>query len=113
LTRPSIYLWRGKTYTGQRAVAEAAGVAEGTVSSHLRTHGHLDRLGLGRGRHGNSRPPRTRPIRIAGRSWPSIAAFARSVGMSPRTAQKAVRAGRGDKLLAALMTADAKRRTAA
>jgi len=33
--------------------------------------------------------------------------------MSPRTAQKAVRAGRGDKLLAALMTADAKRRTAA
>ena len=44
MTKPSVYLWRGKTYTGQRAVAEAAGVAEGTVSSHLRTHGHLDHI---------------------------------------------------------------------
>lgn len=106
MTKPSVYLWRGKTYVGQRAVAEAAGVAEGTVSSHLRTHGHLDHLGTGRGRHGNSRPPQTRPVCIAGRSWPSITAFAKAVGMSPKTAQKAARAGRGDKLLAALMIAD-------
>jgi len=113
MTKPSVYLWRGKTYIGQRAVAEAAGVAEGTVSSHLRTHGHLDRMGIGRGRHGNSRPPRCRPVCIAGRSYPSIAAFARSVGITPKVAYRAVRTGRGDKLLTALMAADAKRRVAA
>ncbi len=113
MTKPSVYLWRGKTYIGQRAVAEAAGVAEGTVSSHLRTHGHLDHLGTGRGRHGNSRPPQTRPVCIAGRSWPSITAFAKAVGMSPRTAMKAARAGHVDRLLAALMASDAERRAAA
>ena len=113
MTPPGVYLWRGQTYVGQRAVAEAAGVAEGTVSSHLRAHGHLGRLGLGRGRHGNSCPPRTIPIRIAGRSWPSITAFAKAVGMSPRTAMKAARAGHVDRLLAALMASDAERRAAA
>lgn len=113
MTKPLVYLWRGRTYVGQRAVAEAAGVAEGTVSSHLRTHGHLDQLGIGRGRHGNSRPPQTRPVCIGWRYWPSITAFAKSVGMNPRTAMKAVRAGRGDKLLVALMAADAEMRGAA
>lgn len=111
MTPPGVYLWRGQTYIGQRAVAEAAGVAECTVSYHLITNGHLDRLGTGRG--GRGKLPTVKPFHMAGRSWPSIAAFARSVGMSQKTAQKAARAGRGDKLLAALMTADAKRRAAA
>lgn len=113
MTRPSIYLWRGRTYVGQRAVAEAAGVAECTVSYHLITNGHLDRLGTGKGGRGKLRPPIVKPVHMAGHSWPSIAAFARSVGMSPKTAQKAVREGRSDKLLAALMITDVKRRAAA
>ena len=112
MTHPGVYLWRGRTYIGQRAVAEAAGVAVATVSSHLRDHGHLDRLGTGRGTHGGARPSHSRPVCIGGRSWPSISAFARSIGITPRYAQKAIREGRTDKLLAALMAADARRAAA-
>lgn len=52
---PGVYLWRDKTYISLQAVAIASGRHISTVSSHLRDHGHLDHLGVGRGRSNRRR----------------------------------------------------------
>jgi len=107
--QPGVYLWRRQTYLGQEAVALAAGVAPQTVADHLRVHGNLDRLGVGRGRHTSHAAPASKPISDGSTEYPSIAAMARAAGVRPKTAQNWVRSGKADRLLAALMAADARK----
>ena len=110
------YLWRGQTYLGQEAVAAAAGRAQNTVSSHLRRYGNLDRLGVG---SGGSKPGQLdpailgHPVRKFGRCWPSQRALARDAGRALTTVRGWLRHGHDDRLLAALMAADARRTEAA
>ena len=70
------YIWKGQIYYGAKAVAEAAGVCPATVSVHLSRHGHLDNLGIGRGR----RPPRN--LVWQGKTYPSVKELAKAAGVS-------------------------------
>lgn len=42
--------WNGTRYRSQAECAQAAGVSFKTVSDHLNRNGHLERLGIGKGR---------------------------------------------------------------
>lgn len=108
---PGVYLWRGQTYIGQVAVAAAAGVQPHTVSALLNRHGNLDQLGAGRGNHRSNRKGGQNAVPVArfGRAWPSQAALAAELGVSPSTVQRWVATGEEDRLLAALMVADARK----
>lgn len=108
--RAGIYLWRGREYVGMRAVAQAAGVTKSTVLYHLVTYGHLDRLGTGQRRRKPQNAART--VVAHGRLWPSRVALARELGVSPPTASRWL-AHHPDRLLAALMAADARKTAAA
>ena len=108
-SQPGVYEWRGKIYIGQKAVAEAAGVTQGVVSWHLNTHGHLDRIGLG---PSNAHLPR-RPVDLFGRSWPAMSEMARALGLPLSPAKAWLDKGHTDRLLAALMAADARKTDAA
>ena len=98
MNRSGVYLWRGQTYIGQKAVAEAAGITQTTVSYHLNTHGHLDLLGTGTER---SKQSNKRPLSVGPREYSSISEFAREVGLPWSTAHKWASTGRADALLAA------------
>lgn len=74
MTNP--YIWNGKIYYGAKAVAEAAGVATSTVSSHLERQGNLDTLGIGRGR----KPPRH--LVWQGKTYTSVKELAMAAGVS-------------------------------
>lgn len=110
--QPGVYLWRGKTYIGQRAVAKAAGVSRHVVSYHLWRNGHLDNLGIG---HVSGWPAggNRRAVSKFGREWPSIAALAREIGRPVQTVQRWIAQANDDRLLAALMAADARKTAAA
>ena len=111
MTRPNVYLWRGQTYIGAKAVAAAAGVAPHTVISMLNKHGNLDRLGMGRGRHKTNRSggQNRKPVALFGRQWSSRTALAADVGHSISTVTRWLNRGDNDRLLVALMAADARR----
>ena len=74
MTNP--YIWNGQIYYGAKAVAEAAGVATSTVSSHLERQGNLDTLGIGRGR----KPPRH--LVWQGKTYTSVKELAKAAGVS-------------------------------
>lgn len=74
MTNP--YIWNGQIYYGAKAVAEAAGVATSTVSSHLERQGNLDTLGIGRG----CRPPRH--LVWQGKTYTSVKELAKAAGVS-------------------------------
>jgi len=113
--RAGVYLWRDQTYIGQEAVALAAGVAVQTVQYHLLHHGNLDRLGVGHQCNWpkDGRGARKCPVAKFGREWPSISALARDIGKSEAQVRRWLNAGDDDRLLAALMAADARRTAAA
>lgn len=48
--------WNGTRYRSQVELARAAGKSPATVAWHLTMHGHLDRLGIGKG-HRSMRKP--------------------------------------------------------
>lgn len=108
--QPGVYLWRGREYHGMRAVAEAAGVRHGNVSYHLRVHGHLDLMGTDR--RGAKNRGGSKPVNAAGRRWPSRGALARELGVCVPTISRWL-AHHPDRLLAALMAADARKTAAA
>lgn len=110
MTRPNVYLWRGQTYIGAKAVAAAAGVAPHTVVSMLNKHGNLDRLGMGRGRHNTNRSggQNRKPVTLFGRQWSSRTALAADLGHSVSTVTRWINRGDSDRLLAALMAAVAR-----
>lgn len=70
------YEWNGHIYHGIKAVAQAAGVCPTTVSCHLLRHGHLDNLGIGRGK----RPPRN--LVWQGKTYASVKELAKAAGVS-------------------------------
>lgn len=74
MTNP--YIWNGQIYYGAKAVAEAAGVCPPTVSCHLMRHGHLDNLGIGRGK----REPRN--LVWQGKTYTSVKELAKAAGVS-------------------------------
>ena len=113
--RAGIYLWRGREYVGMRSVARAAGVTKAAVRYHLERHGNLDRLGAGQSRKGYPgwRPGNIAPVDKFGRHWPSQRALAREVGRPEGTVSWWLRLGYDDRLLAALMAADARKTAAA
>jgi len=105
MSEPGTYLWRDRLYVGLRAVAEAAGVTDHTVSYHLNRHGNLDRLGVVPGGNGGACG---KVVNAFGRSWPSRTALAAYVGRSDGRVSCWIRQGRADLLLVALMAADAR-----
>lgn len=105
--QPGVYLWRGREYHGMRAVARAAGVRHSNVSYHLRVHGHLDLMG--EDRRGAKNRGGSKPVAAAGRSWPNQRALAREIGRSDETVSRWIRDGHPDRLLSALMAADARK----
>lgn len=113
--RAGIYLWRGREYVGMRAVAQAAGVTKAAVRYHLETHGNLDRLGAGPSRKDcpGWRSGNFSPVDKFGRRWPSQRALAREIGRPEATVSWWLRLGYDDRLLAALMAADARKTAAA
>lgn len=112
---PGVYLWRNRDYHGIRAVASAAGVTPHVVSYHLNRHGNLDRLGVGSqcGWPKDGRGARKRPVERFGRSWPSMSDLARHLGRPVTTIKLWLDTGDDDRLLAALMAADARKTRAA
>lgn len=70
------YAWNGHIYHGVEAVAQAAGVCPPTVSCHLMRHGHLDNLGIGRGK----REPRN--LVWQGKTYTSVKELAKAAGVS-------------------------------
>lgn len=108
---PGVYIWRGKTYFGIRAVARAHGVSRKTVAYHLDTHGDLSRLGRGKARPGCQNAAKR--TAIFGREFPSRVAAARHFGISisqfNRWTRPDASAAMRDMLLAAMMRAEAGR----
>lgn len=113
-SKPGTYVWKGVSYIGLAAVASASKCSLPTVVGHLTRHGNLDRLGAGNGRawKASSHTKRCRPVVVAGRSWVSEAAFARTLGVSPTTAGRWLKSGETEKIYAALMAASAAKRAA-
>ena len=113
--KPRVYEWRGKIYIGQAAVAKAAGVTPPTVSALLHKHGNLDRLGTGRQNNWpkDGRGARRVPVARFGRSWGSATDLAREARRPLSTILYWLKHGHDDRLLAALMAADARRTAAA
>ena len=107
------YDWNGRTFHGQQAVADAAGVSRSVVGWHLEKHGHLDLLGKGRGRHGSHKSNKSRPLLVGPHGFPSVSAFERAAGLGKGVAARWLRMGRHDRLLAALMASDARHTAAA
>lgn len=102
------YLWRGRVYLGRKAVAKASRTSIKTVAWHLRAYGHLDRLGVGQGRHSTEKPPRTpncTPVNIGKASWPSKRALARAAGLPDTTLRRKLKSGDPETLIAVLMAA--------
>lgn len=76
--------WRGNEYPTLTALSKASGRTLPTIIHHLNRHGNLDRLGLGRqGKAGNR--SKSKPVRVGPYEWPSRAAVARELGVSPST----------------------------
>jgi hypothetical protein len=93
----------GEIHPSHSAAAAALGVARQTISYHLSRHGDLTRLGGKRGGlnlHGKR-------IELMGRSWRSMSALARELHVTRATVVYWIDHGQRDKILAALMKADA------
>ena len=76
----------GRQFESITACAAAFGVSHTTVIAHLRSHGHLGRLGVGAGRHlpgyQGYLVKMSIPFTYGGRTWPSRSAAARDLGVS-------------------------------
>lgn len=95
----------GRTFPSQAAAAMALGVSQQCISDNLSRNGTLDMVGIRRtGRNGGFK----RPVRIQGREWPSRSALARYLGVSDYSVRDWLRRGAIDRLVGALMKADAK-----
>ena len=109
---------RGEVYPSITAAAHAFGVKPCTVSSQLARYGCADGVGLGctSPRH-NATGHHVKPVAIHGRSFPSIKAAADHFGVSYSWLYKALTkdspSNWRDRLLSALMAADARKTHAA
>ena len=95
----------GILYPSQRAAARALGITDSAVEYHLARYGNLDRVG---GPRSHTKGGGCVPIKLAGREWPSRVAFADWLGVPITTVRGWLRRGDTDRLMGALMKADAK-----
>ncbi|SMO63934.1 helix-turn-helix domain-containing protein [Paracoccus laeviglucosivorans] len=110
-------LVRGKLYPSISAAASALGISGPSISHQLQRYGCADRAGLGlfgprvRCNH------KAKPVKIHGREFPSIAAAARFMGVSPTHLYRSLKHGfaptYSEFLLRQLMQADARKRRSA
>lgn len=94
----------GSVAPSQNAAARALGVSGRGIAYHLNRYGDLSSVGRHRG------APRSGPrksVQIGDRSWPSRTALARYVGERPQAICKWIGRGDMDRLLGAIMRADA------
>lgn len=102
----------GVHYPSQAEAAAALGVTQRTIAYHLDTYGDLYRVGSGK--RTQLRPKRRGDgVRILVRKWASKSDLARYLGRSERTVRHWFARGDLDSLMAALMAADARQRSAA
>lgn len=104
---------RGTLYSSIAEAAQALGVMPSAIRGHLRRHGHCDFVGLGSKSPSRNRTAhRITPIVIHGRRFPSIKAASVYLGVGYtwlyRAITKGTPANAGDRILVALMQADAR-----
>ena len=105
---------RDVDYPSVQAAAEAMGVNQSCVSRHLTAHGHADLVGTKRqgGQFGRRVLHLENPVVIGAREWPSRKALASYIGWHPGRVSRALgKAGTQamlDRVLAAIMAADAR-----
>ena len=95
----------GRRFRTQSEAAAALGVCKSTISNHLNRHGNLDRIGA---TPGGRAPRRCKPIKIGPREWESNAALERYLGVRPGRVYDWLRRGDMERLMGALMAADAR-----
>lgn len=97
-------------HASQAAAARAAGVARSTITYHLNRWGNLDRLGNPPGTRDNGR---CKPVRIGPRIWPSQTQLDEYLGVKVGTVSAWIKRGDIERIIEALMLADARNRVAA
>lgn len=95
----------GTIYPSHAAAAAALGVSNRTIGYHLDRHGNLNRVGRVAARQNH---PMRRAVTLAGRQWPSVALLADYLGLHHETVRRWRRLNDVERLLGALMKADAK-----
>ncbi|WP_313350231.1 hypothetical protein [Paracoccus sp. (in: a-proteobacteria)] len=80
------------------------GVSTSAITYHLDRHGNLDRIGSP---PGGKAPLRCKAVRIGEREWESQAALERYLGVKPGRVYDWLHRNQMDRLIAALMRADA------
>lgn len=95
----------GTVYPSHGAAGAALGVSKRTIGYHLDRHGNLNRVGRVAARQNH---PMRKAVTLAGRQWPSVALLADYLGLHHETVRRWRRVGDVERLLGALMKADAK-----
>ena len=95
----------GVIYPNQAAAARALGVSKSAISLALSLNGDLSRIGKSRS-HGEG--GKLVPIRIGGREWPSRAALIKYLGLPAGRVRGWIRRRDIERLMVALITADAR-----
>ena len=94
----------GQYFRSQVDCAHANGVTVQTLCYHMRTHGNLDRMGVGRG--GRDNKGKSKPVRIDGRTWASQLQLAIYLGVSALKVSRWIRANDMERLRAEIYRAD-------
>lgn len=94
----------GRLVGSQVEAAAALGVCKSTVTHHLNRYGDLKRIGA---KPGGKAPSRCKPVRIGSRTWESSAALERYLGVNPGRVYDWKRRNDMNRLMAALLRADA------
>lgn len=95
----------GVTYPTQADAARTLGVSTSAICAALNADGDLSRIGKTRG---HSKGGRKNPVRIGPRVWPPRKALAAYLGESEDTVRGWFRRGCMERLIAAVMRADAR-----
>jgi len=110
---------RGKTYESVPEAAQRLGVHKNHIYKTL-LYGNPDTIGFGKGHKPPGNPnyggARSRPITLAGHTFPSIAAASRALGWKPKRLEQVLRikgARQMENLYAALLALAARHENAA
>lgn len=97
----------GQHWPSIRAAAADLGVTAGTLERHLARYGHLERVGKPAGLPKGQAPAwRCKPVTLGNRTWPSMGALARHLGISRFQLQRRLNHDPGS-LVGMLMVRDA------
>lgn len=100
----------GVTYPSQSEAARQLGISTSCISYHLNRHGGFSRFRKpAGGRNGGLK----KPVTIGNRTWPSQMALARYLGISEECLRWWTKQNHAEKIMVALLAADAKQKRAA